>query len=182
MSETNRIDAAGVSLSRAAAPGLVVLRLRAGDTAARGAAAALLGTALPSGPAHPVLGAGLDLYWTAPDALLLDAGDADAARALVERLASGLAGHHAACHALGDARTRFSLAGPAARVLLAKGTGIDLDPRVFAPGMAALTRFAQIPALLVFRGEAAGYALLADRPLETYLWDWLADAARSLAP
>lgn len=182
MSERLRFEAPGVVLAEAPASGLVVLRLRADDLAARAAAAAILGVRLPAGPAHPVLGAPHDLFWTAPDAVLADAGTASAAAALVDRLRAGLAGHHAACHAIGDARVRFDVAGAAARGLLAKGTGIDLDARVFAPGTAALTRFALLPVLLVCRDATPGFSIFADRPVAAYLWDWLVDAARGGAP
>lgn len=178
MSEPDRLEAPGVLVTCAAAPGLVVLRLRAGDVAARQAAATILGTGLPAGPAHPTLGARHDVFWTAPDAVLVDAGSAAAASGLVDRLRAGLAGHHAACHGIGDARARFDLSGTMSRGLLAKGTGIDLDARVFGPGMAALTRLALLPVLLVCREPAPVFSIFVDRPVAGYLRDWLADAAR----
>ncbi len=178
MSEPGRFEAPGLVLTRAPAPGLVVLRLRADDPASRAVAAMFLRVALPSGPARPVLGPASDIFWTAPDAFLLDAGSAEAAAGLADGLRAALAGRHAACHPAGDARVRFDVAGDAAPGLLAKGTGIALDARVFAPGSAALTRFASLPVLLVRRDAAPVFALFADRPLEAYLWDWLIDAAR----
>jgi heterotetrameric sarcosine oxidase gamma subunit len=168
MSERHRFEAPGLVLTRAPAPGLVMLRLRAGDAQARAVAAAILDTGLPAGPAHPVLGAPQDLFWTAAD--------------LVDRLRVGLAGHHAACHAIGDARARFDVTGAASRGLLVKGTGIDLDARVFAPGTAALTRFALLSVLLVCRDAAPSFSIFADRPIAAYLWDWLVDAARGGMP
>jgi heterotetrameric sarcosine oxidase gamma subunit len=127
-------------------------------------------------------GAPQDLFWTAPDAVLADARSAAAAAALVDRLRVGLAGHHAACHAIGDARARFDVTGAASRGLLVKGTGIDLDARVFAPGTAALTRFALLSVLLVCRDAAPSFSIFADRPIAAYLWDWLVDAARGGMP
>ena len=182
MSEWLRFEAPGLVLTRAPAPGLVMLRLRGGDAQTRAVAAAILDTGLPAGPAHPVLGTPLDLFWTAPDAVLADAGSAAAAADLVDRLRAGLAGHHAACHAIGDARVRFDVTGAASRGLLVKGTGVDLDARVFAPGTAALTRFALLSVLLVCRDAAPGFSIFADRPVAAYLWDWLIDAARGGTP
>lgn len=182
MSERLRFEAPGLALTETSAAGLVVLRLRADDDAARAAAAAILGVGLPAGPARPVLGAPHDLFWTAPDAVLADAGTASAAAALVDRLRTGLVGHHAACHAIGDSRARFDIVGAGARGLLAKGTGIDLDARAFGPGSAALTRFALLPVLLVCRDAAPGFSVFADRPVGAYLRDWLVDAARGGAP
>ncbi len=179
MSKACSFQAPGLRLSRAPAPGQVLLRLRAVDHETRNAAAAALGAALPTGPARPTTATGLRLYWTAPDTVLLDAGQDDGAT-WIARLASGLAGRHAAVHALGDARTRFVVAGAAARDVLAKGTGIDLDPRSFPVAEARLTRLAQIPVLIECTHAEPVFAILADRPLETYLWAWLVDAARSL--
>lgn len=179
MSEIRSFQTPGLRLGYAPAPGLIVLRLRADDHDTRRAAADALGAALPTGPARPTVATGLRLYWTAPDTVLLDAGQDDVA-AWVARLASGLAGHHAAVHALGDARTRFVAAGSAARGVLAKGTGIDLDARSFPIGGTALTRLAQIPVLIECTHVEPIFAILAERPLETHLWTWLVDAARSL--
>lgn len=180
MSEPSRFEVPGLVLTRAPAPGLIVLRLRADDAGARTAAAAALGAALPPGPARPVLGPPRDIFWTAPDAFLLDAGSAEAAAGLACELRAALAGRHAACHPIADARACFGVAGAAAAGLLAKGTGIDLDPRVFVPGSAALSRLASLPALIVRRDAAPAFAIFVDRPAGTYLWDWLTDAARSV--
>lgn len=178
MSERRRFEAPGLVLTCAPAPGLIVLRLRADDPDARAIAAGVLGVTLPSGPARPVLGPAQDVFWTAPDAFLLDAGSAEVASNVAAGLRAALAGRHAACHPIGDARTRFEVAGDAAPGVLEKGTGIDLDPRVFTPGSAALARFASLTVLLVRRDAAPALAILADRPAGTYLWDWLTDAAR----
>lgn len=179
MSETRAFQTPGLRLGRAPASGLIVLRVRANDVETRTAAATALGAALPTGPARPIAATGLRLYWTAPDTVLLDVGQDDVA-AWTARLARALAGRHAAVHDLGDARTRFVVAGSAARGVLAKGTGIDLDPRGLPIGGAALTRLAQIPVLIECTHAEPIFAILAERPLETHLWTWLVDAARSL--
>jgi heterotetrameric sarcosine oxidase gamma subunit len=177
-----RLDVAGIAIDCSAAPGLMLLRLRADDDAAREATAALLGAALPRGPAAPVAACGSTLYWTAPDAVLIDAGTAEARAALQARLAHALAGHHAALVPLGDARCRATLRGPGAGRLLAKGTGLDLDPDHFPAGAAALTRLAMVTVLLHRLDDTPCFALYAERAAETYLRIWLTDAARDLAP
>lgn len=179
MADTREFQASGLQLGRAPAGGLVVLRLRADDVEARAVAAAELGATLPTSPARPIAGRGFRLYWTAPDAVLIDVGQDDAA-AWATRLRRALDGRHATVQPLSDARTRFIVAGSAARAVLARGTGIDLDPRSFPIGGAALTRLAQIPVLLECTHEEPVFAILADRPLEEHLWDWLVDAAQSL--
>jgi heterotetrameric sarcosine oxidase gamma subunit len=177
-----RLEADRIAIDCGAAPGLLLLRLRADDAAARAAAAAALGTTLPRGPATPVASPGLTLYWTAPDAVLIDAGTAEARAALQARLAPALCGHHAALVALGHARCRATLRGPGAGRLLAKGTGLDLDPERFPAGTAALTRLALVTVLLHRLDDTPCFALYADRAAETYLRAWLTDAARDLAP
>lgn len=179
MADTREFQASGLQLGRAPANGLIALRLRADDLEARTAAAAALGAALPTSPARPIGATGLRLYWTAPDAVLLDVGQDDV-DGWTKRLAAALDGRHAAIHPLGDARTRFIVAGTAARRVLAKGTGIDLDPRSLPIGGAALTRLARIPVLMECTHAEPVFAILAERPLEEHLWAWLVDAARSL--
>jgi sarcosine oxidase, subunit gamma len=179
MPESREFKAAGLQLGCAPAPGLILLRLRADDVEARAIAAGALGVALPTDPARPIGATGLRLYWTAPDAVLLDVGQDDVER-WIDRLTGALDGRHAALHALGDARTRFIVAGSSARQVLAKGTGIDLDPRRFPVGGAALTRLAQLGVLIECTHDKPVFALIVERPVEDHLWSWLVDAARSL--
>ncbi len=154
--------------------GLVVLRVRADDLEARAAAAAALALALPVSPRRPERHPDLIAYWTAPNAWLL-AGDA---ATIVARMRDALARSHVAIIDISDARTRFTIAGPAARDLLAKGTGIDLAPTQFVAGDAALTRFADLAVLLDCVSDAPLFHLIADRPATEHLWAWLLDAAR----
>jgi len=179
MADTREFKAAGLQLGCAPATGLIQLRLRADDVGARAIAAGAIGAALPTGPARPIGATGLRLYWTAPDAVLLDVGHDDV-RAWITRLARALEGRHVALHALGDARTRFIVAGSAARRVLAKGMGIDLDPRGFPVGSAALTKLAQLTVLIECTHDEPVFALLAERPVEEHLWSWLIDCAHSL--
>ena len=154
--------------------GLVALRIRADDHETRAMAGAALALQLPASPRRPARRADLIAYWTAPSAWLL-AGDA---AAIVARVSGVLAGAHAAIIDISDARTRFTIAGPAARDLLAKGTGIDLAPTQFGAGDAALARFADLAVLLDCVSDAPLFNLIADRPATEHLWAWLLDAAR----
>ncbi|MBL8701580.1 MAG: hypothetical protein JNK67_24585 [Alphaproteobacteria bacterium] len=181
MADARIRDGQGLRLAAAAPAGLVVLRVRADDAETRLALAAALGTALPLSPAQPTGIAGARLFWTSPDALLLDLDASADVASTVERLAAALSGRHAAVHDVTDARTWFTIGGPHARAVLAKGTGIDLDPRALPPGAAALTRFAGLTVLLAHRDDGARYELLADRAVEDWLWAWLLDAGDEYA-
>ncbi len=154
--------------------GLVTLRIRAEDRDAQIAAGGALALDLPTTPRRPVRRADLTVHWTAPNAWLL-VGDA---AAIVVDLRGALAGHHAAIVDVSDARSRFTIAGSAARACLAKGTGVDLAPTHFAAGDAALTRVADLCVLLTCVSDEPLFHLFADRPATDHVWAWLLDAAR----
>ena len=78
-----------------------------------------------------------------------------------------------ASHAL----TRIAIEGPDARVLLTKGTSVDLDPTCFPPGRCARTRFADIP-LIVRCIRMSAFELIVASSYHDYLIAWLNDAAR----
>lgn len=188
MSEQRAFDGIGLRLAAVAPGGLLAIRVRADDATARRAVGEALAMTLPTTPSRPSFAATRRLYWTAPDAILLDLDASIGAQALAIDLTSRLASHHVALHDVGDARTRIIVSGKNARTILAKGTGIDLDPRCFPPGAAALTRFAGLTTLLVHQGGAEDgsseprYELLIDRPTADWLWTWLLDAAREFEP
>lgn len=178
MAETRSLDVNGLRLTCEAPAGLVVLRVRADDAESRRVLASSLGVALPASPSTPILAPAMRVFWTAPDALLLDAGSASDAASLTGRLARAVTGCHVAMHDASDARTRFVLIGARACAFLAKATSIDLDPRAFPVGAAAMTRFAGLTALLFHRDATPSFEVLVDRPLEAWLWAWLEDATR----
>lgn len=75
-----------------------------------------------------------------------------------------------------DAFATFVVEGSLARTLLAKGCGLDLDPKCFPEGRCARTRFAQLPVILECLGESR-FELAAARSYSNYLHEWLIDAA-----
>ena len=174
MSDRREHESAQLRLAAEPTGGLVTMRIRADDPQTRAAAGGALQLDLPATPRRPARRADLIIYWTAPNAWLL-AGDADA---IAMSLHDALAGRHAALVDVSDARTRFTIAGSAARRLLAKATSIDLAPSHFPPGDAALTRFADLTVLLHCVGDEPLFHLFADRPATEHLWFWLLDAAR----
>lgn len=176
MADVTKFDGPALSLKRTPADGLIILRLRADDILAQAAVARALGSGLPQTPRQPLETAAFRIFWTAPNAWLIETRSGDAA-ALAARLSEALADQHAAVVEASDARTVFRISGAAARRLMAKGTGIDLHPRAFKAGEAALTRFAALTVLVHQISDEPAFVLYAERPAEDYLWTWFTDAA-----
>jgi len=74
-----------------------------------------------------------------------------------------------------QALTRFAIEGPDARVLLSKGTALDLDPTCFPPGRCARTRFADLP-LILRCTRIAAFELIVASSYHEHLISWLNDA------
>ncbi len=73
------------------------------------------------------------------------------------------------------------LSGPRLHALLAMGTSLDLGQEAAASGRSAVTRFAELPALLLLL-EHERARILVERASRAYVWAWLnraADALRS---
>jgi heterotetrameric sarcosine oxidase gamma subunit len=76
-----------------------------------------------------------------------------------------------------DAWSRFRIAGKGTLDLLAKGSTLDLDPRVFAEGSCALAAFAQLHTLLHRAHGAWHFDLYCGRSYARTLHEWLIEAA-----
>lgn len=114
---------------------------------------------------------GLRAIWAGPERWLIVAeGDIEAA--LVEKL-----GARATVTDQTDARTVLHISGPRAGDTLAKGVGLDLHPRAFAPGMAALTLAADVPVLLWQEDDAPTYGLAIPRSYAGSVASWLVASA-----
>ena len=74
---------------------------------------------------------------------------------------------------LTDGLAVFEVSGSAVREVLAKGCGLDFDPRCFAAGQCARTRFAQIPVVIDCTQESGVFELYVPRSYAHYLKDWL---------
>jgi len=96
---------------------------------------------------------------------------------LCDRFRAHLTGYHIALVDLSCALKGLRVEGPAARDVLAKGCGLDLDPRSFPAGAATRTRFAQLPVVIECRDLASRYELYVGRSYVAYLKSWLEDAA-----
>ncbi|MDQ0511624.1 sarcosine oxidase subunit gamma [Ancylobacter amanitiformis] len=145
---------------------------------ARGAEAAItetmrqaLAMELP-GASRAVFAGARTLIGTAPGRwLALSSLDRDIAGTLRAAL-----GPLAAITDQSDAFIALDLAGPKVADTLAKGALIDLDPRVFLPGMAATTVLAHI-GITLWRREEATWRLLVARSFEAALLRFLVSSA-----
>jgi sarcosine oxidase subunit gamma len=76
-----------------------------------------------------------------------------------------------------DGRVIIRVGGARARDVLAKGVPIDLHPRAFRIGDAAVTTVGHIGAQIWQVDEAPTYELIVSRSFAAGFWEWLIDAA-----
>ena len=156
-----------VLLETGHAPGRALVRLRVPLAAAAQAAARL---DLPVEPLSS-RGEAPSALWIAPDQWLLIDETVSASNIIEDvrdRLGTVL---HSATDA-SDALACFMVAGPAARNLLAMGSGVDFDRRSFGPGKCVRTRFAKL-AVLIRAIEPDRFDLFFDSCAADYLERWL---------
>jgi sarcosine oxidase subunit gamma len=119
----------------------------------------------------------LACLWLGPDEWLI-LGPGGGERDIAARLRAALGDIHAAVTDVSEARTAIAVAGPRARELLAKGTCIDLHPRVFGPGRCVQTGFAGANIILRQTDEVPSFELLVLNSFAEHLWLWLEGGAR----
>jgi sarcosine oxidase subunit gamma len=150
----------------------VILARKGQETALRERTAAM-GLDLPKGP-QQTEARNLTLVWTGPGQWLALCRSADArqARRRFEPL-------NALCTLVqaDDARTFLSVSGPKARDALAKMLQIDLHPRVFRSGDAAVTVAGIIPVILWQADDLPSFDIAVPRSLASSFWHWLNEAA-----
>lgn len=165
--------AGAVTLAEAAPLAQIGLRLK-------NPADAVAGIRLPLAANRVAATRAVRSLWLGPDEWLVTA-PAEAAAWLMAAFARALAGRHAAVADLSSSRAVIELSGPRARDLLAKGCGLDLHPRAFAPGQCAQTLFAGLPVILDQLDTAPRYRLYVRASAARWLWDWIVDAAAEFA-
>jgi sarcosine oxidase subunit gamma len=156
--------------------GIVALRVDLRDTQAREAVETALHAALPQANRTIVCAGGCAL-WLGPDEFLIvtePGGEAS----LVTALSAALSGRRGAVVDVSDSRTVIALSGKRARDLLAKGGGLDLHPRSFAPGQCAQSFLAKVKVALHQLDDTPSYHIIVERSVAEYLFLWLADASR----
>ncbi len=168
--------AAGVRLGERAFRGQLNLRGEIGRKRFRDALEGVLGLVPPRKPGTVAAAGGLACLWLAPDEWLV-VTPADVGAETLAALREALSRQLAAVTDVSEGRAIIALAGPRAREVLMKGCGLDLHPRVFAPGRCAQSTIAQAQVLLHQTDDKPGYELYVPRSYADYLWAWLEDAA-----
>ena len=136
---------------------------------------AVFGIDLPTGPRRISVGK-IAFIGTGPGQWLAveqASGDSQAFAARLKRDLAGLA----SVSDQSDARAVLRLSGPMARQVLAKGLPVDLHPRVFGPGDAALSQIALIGAHVWQIDETPTYEIAVFRSLAGSFADWLIASA-----
>jgi methylglutamate dehydrogenase subunit D len=132
------------------------------------------GVALPERPAR-VQGRGIAFVWAGPGQWLAVA-DRQQGRDLETELKPLLNGL-ASVVDQSDGRVIVRMSGKLARDVLAKGVPIDLDPRAFKPGDAAITHASHIGIMIWQIDERPAYELAMFRSYADSFAHWLAESA-----
>ena len=171
--------AATLAMRELAFRGLIDLRVDPRDKGAWAALESALVAALPQANRSVECAAG-SVLWLGPDEFLVIT-EAGRETALAASLSAALRGRRGAVIDITDGRTIMALAGRHARDLLAKGSGLDLHPRSFAPGHCAQSFLAKVKIALHQLDDAPSYQIIVERSVAEYLFLWLADAAREFS-
>jgi len=94
----------------------------------------------------------------------------------VERIREALGGN-AAIVDQSDGKVLFRVSGRDARTLLEKGVTVDLHPRAFATGHAALTLLSHLSAQIIQSDDAPAYEIVLSRAFAADFWHWLEESA-----
>jgi len=170
----------GVSVAERSGIGTINLRGQPDNTGFMEAAAAVLGNALPATPNTVAFADDIESLWLAPTEWLVRC-DLDQQARLEQELEDALADQFTAINDLSGYYTTLTIIGRNAAELLARGTPLDVHPRVFAPGQCAQTVFAHAGIILMPRmAETSCFDMLVRRSFADYVWRWLDDAMRCL--
>ena len=168
---------ADIVLSEIAHRCQINLRGNAVDPAFTAALHSVTGLVLPAEANSFSSEGALSCLWLAPDEWLI-VGSGGGEIEITARLRAALGHLHAAVTDVSEARTTVVIAGPQARDLLAKGTSIDLHPRVFGPGRCVQTGFAGANIVLRQTDDTPTLEIIVLNSFAEHLWTWLEGACR----
>ncbi|RJS94407.1 sarcosine oxidase subunit gamma [Salinisphaera sp. Q1T1-3] len=165
----------GVRMTEHPFLGQIVLRGKSSDTAFTAACAGVLGCEVPTTPNTYAEGQGVVIAWMGPTEWLVLV-DGESTPAWLSALRGALADVHAGVLDTSGGQTLISLEGPAALDVLAKGSTLDLHPRVAPTGFC--TRSLLAKSAMFVRVVEAGqrFEIVVRRSFADYLWQWLVDA------
>jgi heterotetrameric sarcosine oxidase gamma subunit len=170
-----RTGDAGVIVGEVRGTGLATVTARKGQRTALGAAAqSAFGVELPDRPRRVEAG-DTAFVWCGPEQWLAyrHPAPAEGMEAMLGRPFGGLAAIVDQSHG----RTLLRITGPRAREALAKGVAIDLHPRAFMSGYAALTSVAHIGVHLWQIDDRPAYEFAVPRGFALSFWHWLEASA-----
>lgn len=164
---------AGVTVSERRGLRLCTILARRGQEQSLVARGKGLGLDVPTGPRRTVAET-LALVWTGPGQWLAVFAEGDA-----EAVARQLASLTDVCSLVpqDDARTVLGLSGPQARTTLTKMLSIDLHPRAFRPGDAAVTLAGTIATTLWQVDDTPLYEVAVPRSFARSFTGWLLESA-----
>ena len=148
---------------------MVRLRVRPGAADAAGEALQLSRHALQWSGEDPVA------CWLGPDQWLLTS-DNQQAEDIVGHIDAALSGQLYAATDISSHYVCMSLKGPAARTVLAMGSGIDMRRSAFRMGQCVRTLFANVQ-LVIVAVESSKFDLYVDRSHANYLREWFASSS-----
>ncbi len=163
---------AGITVGEQAHRAIINIRGNAEDGAFVAAVKSATGVDLPVEANRVNTSGDTRILWLGPNEWWVVSSDQRRAE-LIERLRSAFQGQHAAVIDVSESRTVITLAGPAAREVLARGVSLDLHPRVFGPGQCAQTGMSKANVLLHQTGEAPNYEIYILKSFADYLWRWI---------
>lgn len=164
----------GVTLAERPLGRCFAVLARRGQAEALAETARGFGVTLPERPRRTA-GRAHAVTWTGPTQWLVDTADDAEADGLLRLFAS-----HAALGrtvALDDSRVVVSVGGARARDCLAKMLTIDLHPRSFAPGDAAVTVASGISVIVWLREDEPVFECAVPRSMAPTFWEWLTESA-----
>jgi sarcosine oxidase subunit gamma len=169
------VDEPGVTLALRTSVALAsVIARRGGQEALAARVRGILDLDLPDRPRWAAAGP-VALVWAGPGQwLAVDQGEEGAI--FEDRLRRDFAGL-ASVSDQSDGRVLLRISGPSARAALAKGVMIDLHPRAFEPGDAALSQIAHIGVHFWQLDDAPTYELAVFRSFSAALWHGLMESA-----
>lgn len=169
----------GVRLAERQAVGKIVLRGDPTDRAFLAATGRALDIVLPTEACTSAAKESTSALWIGPDEWLITC-PRERVLELIAVLREALEGLYAAVVDVSDGRAMFRVGGPSARALLAKGTPLDLHPRVFKMGGCAGTGLAKAAVLIHLVGDdpqtGPAFDVYVGRSFAHYLFAWLEDA------
>ena len=172
------VDARACALDELPFLDMVNLRGAAADPRFADAVRSATGLELPLRPNSASRDGAVKLIWLGPDEWLLKLAPGQG-ESMAAVLRAALVGQHASVVEVGSGYTTFTVQGPAAGDLLARGCPLDLYPSVFAAAAVAQSHIARAPVLIDCLEAGLSFELTVRRSFAPYLHGWLVEAGWS---